>query len=91
MKTSWIKYLGSLGFFSFFAFKQILNDERLESNVNKSGRNAFIISIPVFVISTLLVVLLKDLSVYIYAFVVTLVLQISTFSFSSRIYERGEK
>ncbi len=89
--TSNLGFLGFLGFFSFFSFKKILNDERLESNVNKAGRNAFIVSIPVFVISTLLVVILKDLTVYIYAFVVTVVLQISTFSVSLRIYERGEK
>lgn len=89
--TSNLGFLGFLGFFSFFSFKKVLNDERLESNVNKSGRNAFIVAIPVFVISTVLVVFLKDISVYVYAFVVTVVLQIATFSVSLRIYERGEK
>ena len=89
--TSNLGFLGFLGFFSFFSFRKILNDERLESNVNKAGRNAFIISLPVFVISTVIAVFMKDISVYVYAFIVTVVLQISAFSFSLRIYERGEK
>jgi len=71
--------------------KKILSDERLEININKSGRNAFIVSVPVFAVSTVIVVLLKDISVYTYAFVVNVVLQLSTFSISLRLYEkRGE-
>jgi hypothetical protein len=88
--TSNIGFLGFFGFFSFFAYKKILNDERLEKNINKAGRNAFAVSIPVFAFSTILVVLLKDISIYIYSFVVSVVLQVSTFSISLRIYEREE-
>jgi hypothetical protein len=89
--TSNLGFMGFFGFFSFFAFGKVLNDERLERNVNKSGRNAFIVSMPVFVISTIIVAILKDISVYVYAFIVTVVLQISTFSISLNLYERGEK
>ena len=89
--TSNLGFLGFFGFFSFFSFGKVLNDERLEHNVNRSGRNAFIVSLPVFVISTVIVALLKDISVYVYAFVVTIVLQLGTFSFSLRLYERGKK
>jgi len=89
--TSNLGFLGFLGFFSFFSFRKIINDERLERNVNRSGRNAFILSIPVFVISTVLAALMKDISIYIYAFIVTVVLQISAFSLSLHIYEKGEK
>lgn len=87
--TSNIGFLGFIGFFSFFTYRKILSDERLETNINKSGRNAFIVSVPVFVVSTVIVVLMSDLSVYIYAFVVSVVLQLSTFSVSLRLYERG--
>ena len=87
--TSNIGFLGFFGFFSFFAYKKILSDERLEININKAGRNAFVVSIPVFALSTILVVLLKDISIYIYAFVVSVVLQLSTFSISLTMYERG--
>ena len=88
--TSNIGFLGFFGFFSFFAYKKILSDERLEVNIDKAGRNAFGVSIPVFALSTILVVLFQDVSIYIYAFVVSVVLQISTFSISLRIYEKGK-
>lgn len=86
--TSNIGFLGFVGFFSFFSYRKILSDERLEINVDKSGRNAFIVSVPVFAVSTVIVVLLKDISIYAYAFVVNVVLQLSTFSISLRLYER---
>ncbi len=86
--TSNLGFLGFFGFFSFFSYRKILSDERLEENVDKAGKNAFVVSIPVFALSTILVVLLKDLSIYIYAFVVSIVLQLSTFSISLRVYER---
>ena len=89
--TSNMGFLGFFGFFSFFSFQKVLNDERLENNINRSGRNAFIVSLPVFVISTVIVAIIKDISVYVYAFVVMVVLQIATFSFSLSIYERGKK
>ncbi len=82
-------FLGFFGFFSFFSYKKILSDERLEANIDKSGRNAFIVSVPIFAISTVLVMLLEDISIYTYAFVVSVVLQLSTFSISLRLYERG--
>jgi len=87
--TSNLGFLGFFGFFSFFAYKKAISDERLETNINKSRRNAFIVSVPVFAISTVLVVLLKDISIYIYAFVASVVLQLSTFSISLTLYERG--
>lgn len=87
--TSNIGFLGFFGFFSFFSYKKILNDERLESNINKAGRNAFAVSMPVFVLATILVVLLKDMAVYVYAFVASVVLQIFTFSISLKMYERN--
>jgi len=89
--TSHLGFLGFFGFFSFFSFRKILNDERLESNISKAGKNAFVVSVPVFVISIVVAVFLKDLSVYMYAFIATVVLQILTFSISLRMYERREK
>jgi len=89
--TSNLGFLRFFGFFSFFSFRKVLDDERLENNINKSARNAFIVSLPVFAISTIIVAILKDISVYVYAFIVTIVLQIVTFSFSLSIYEKGEK
>ncbi len=86
--TSNLGFFGFFGFLSFFAYTKIVSDERLETNINKSDRNAFIVSITVFAVSTVLVVLLKDISIYIYAFVVSVVLQLSTFSISLRLYER---
>ena len=86
--TDNIGFLGFFGFFGFFSYAKVLSDERLEANINKSARNAFFVSVPVFVIATVLAGIMKDLSVYIYAFIVVFILQLLTFSFSLKLYEK---
>ncbi len=86
--TNNIGFYGFFGFFGFFSYTRILNDERLEININKSARNAFIVSMTVFVIAMVIAGLMEDFSVYAYAFIVLFILQILTFSFSLKYYDR---
>ena len=86
--TDNIGFYGFFGFFGFFSYNKVISDERLETNINKAARNAFITLIPVFVVATVTAGILKDISVFSYAFIVLVILQIITFSFSLRIYEK---
>lgn len=89
--TDNIGFYGFFGFFGFFFYGRVINDERLETNVNKSARNAFIVALPVFVIATVIAGILKDLMVYSYAFIALFILQLLTFSFSLKFYEKELK
>jgi hypothetical protein len=86
--TNNIGFYGFFGFFGFFTYAKTGGDERLEENINKSARNAFIAMLPVFVIATVLAGIMEDLNVYIYAFIAVVILQILIFSFSIIYYEK---
>ena len=86
-----IGFYGFFGFFGFFSYAKTVSDERLEMNINKSARNAFLVMLPVFVIATVVAGIMKDLSVYIYAFIVLVILQLIIFSFSLKFYEKGPR
>jgi len=81
-------YLGFFGFFGFFGLGSIPKDERLENNINKASRNAFLTAIVVFVLSILYSLFTPDLSLFIYAFIVNFALQLVVFVISLRIYDR---
>ncbi len=86
--TSNIGYLGFLGFLAFFFQGMVVRDERLEANLNMAARNAFVISVLVYVIATIIVALTSNKSIFIYAFALNFALSILTFSISFQIYER---
>ena len=86
-----VGFLGFLGFFAFFAHGKVIHDERLEANVNRAARNAFTISVFVFVIGMTIAAVTSNLDVFIYAFPVNFALIITTFSFSLQYYERKGK
>jgi hypothetical protein len=67
----------------------MVSDERLETNINRAARNAFIVMVPVFVIATVIAGIMENLSIYIYAFIVLVILQLIVFSFSLKFYEKG--
>ncbi|MBD3414697.1 MAG: DUF3796 domain-containing protein [Candidatus Aminicenantes bacterium] len=83
-----IGFYGFFGFFGFFTYAKIIRDERLEENINKSARNAFIVMPFVFVISTVVVSVMNEINVYIYAFIALVILQILIFTVSLKIYEK---
>ena len=89
--TDNIGFYGFFGFFSFFIYYKVIKDERLEANVNKAARNAFVVAIPVFVIATVIAGFMKDLIVFSYAFIALFILQLVTFSFSLKFYEKELK
>jgi hypothetical protein len=84
-------FIGFLGFFSFFAHSKVVHDERLDANINRAARNAFVASIVFFAIGMVAAVLLGDESLFRYAFPVNFVLIITTFVFSFQYYERKAK
>ena len=81
---------GFFGFFGFFGWGGIISDERLEANVNKAARNAFVCSLVVYVLATILSAVLPGRSLVLaYAFAVSFALQILVFALSFRYYDRG--
>ena len=89
--TSNVGFLGFLGFFAFFAHGQVIHDERLEANINRAARNAFVVSVIFFVIGMAAIALSADKSLFIYAFPGNFALLITTFAFSLQYYERKAK
>ena len=87
--TGNIGFYGFFGFFGFFSYIRVISDERLEANINRAARNAFFAFVLVFVITTVIAGILKDPSIYIYAYIVLVILQLITFSFSLKFYEKG--
>jgi hypothetical protein len=81
-------FYGFFGFFGFFGLGLMASDERLEANINKSARNAFISSIVFFVASLIFSVLTSDRSVFMYAFIVNFALIMIVFVVSLRVYDR---
>jgi hypothetical protein len=86
--TDNIGFYGFFGFFGFFSYIKVISDERLEANINKSARNAFVVFMAVFVIATVIAGIMKDRSVYIYAYIALVILQLVVFSFSLKFYEK---
>ncbi len=85
--SSNIGFYGFFGFFGFFSFKKIKNDERLETNINKSARNAFLSSLIFFVLVAVYTTLNSNLSVFVFAFALNFALQIIVFTFSLKFYD----
>ena len=84
-------FYGFFGFFGFAALGGIPSDERLQANINKAARNAFVTGILVFVVTVIVSALMSDRSFYIPAFVVNFAIQIVVFVVSLRIFDlRGE-
>ena len=81
-------YFGFCGFFGFSALGVLTNDERLEMNINKSARNAFIASIIFFIATVIFSALTANRSIFIYAFIVNFLLIMNVFGISLLIYDR---
>ena len=86
-----IGFLGFLGFFAFFAQGKVVHDERLEANINRAARNAFVVSIVVFVIGMIAAAIAGEPAVFTYGFPVNFALLLTTFAFSLQYYERKGK
>jgi hypothetical protein len=85
--TGNVGFYGFFGFFGFFSYAKIASDERLEANINRAARNAFLVMLPVFAAATMLAGILNEINVYTYAFIALVILQLLTFSISLKIYE----
>jgi fatty acid desaturase len=81
-------FYGFFGFFGLAALGGIPSDERLQANINKAARNAFITGILIFVVTVILSTLMFGPSFYIPAFVVNFAVQIVVFVLSLRIFDR---
>ena len=81
-------FYGFFGFFGFFGLGLMASDERLQANINKSARNAFLSSIILFVASVIFSALTSNRSVFMYAFSVNFALMIIVFVVSLRVYDR---
>jgi len=81
-------FYGFFGFFGFFGLGSLVNDERLEANINKSARNAFIASILFFVAAVIISSLTANRSIFLYAFIVNFAFIMIVFVVSLRIYDR---
>lgn len=80
-------FYGFFGFFGFFFYKNIKFDERFSANLNKAARNAFLFSILLFIVSTILATIAKSDIVYIYTVGFGFGLQVLIFSLSFSYYE----
>jgi hypothetical protein len=81
-------FFGFFGFFGFLGLSLISSDERLEANINKAARNAFVSGIFVFIAAIIYSAFAADLSIFAYAFLINFALQIVVFVVSLRIYDR---
>ena len=81
-------YYGFFGFFGFLGLSFIKNDERLEANINRAARNAFLTAIIVFIAVLIYSAFASDLSIFFTAFMVSFALQVIVFVVSFRIYDR---
>lgn len=81
-------FYGFFGFFGFFGLGTLVSDERLQANINRSARNAFISSIIVSVVAIVCSGLTFNLSILIYAFAGNFALQLVVFVVSLRILDR---
>lgn len=78
---------GFFGFFGFFAYKKEIQDERFKANVNKAGKNAFMVSIILFPLVSIYFSLTKNFNVYGIAYAINFAIQILVFSLSLVYYE----
>ncbi len=89
--TSNFGFFGFFGFFAFFAQGKVIHDERLEANINRAARNAFTVSVIVFVIVMTIATVASNLKIFLYAFPLNFALLIMTFTLSLQYYERKGK
>ncbi|WP_418790574.1 DUF3796 domain-containing protein [Phosphitispora sp. TUW77] len=79
--------IGFFGFFGFFGFGKYLNDERLETNINKAAKNCFISSLIVYALTNIIFAFIPDFKVYAIAFSINFLLIILVFVISLKVYE----
>ena len=80
-------FYGFFGFFGFISLYTLRSDERLESNINKSARNAFLAGILIFILAMVVTAFTADISLFKYAFILSFALQIFVFIVSLKIYD----
>lgn len=81
-------FYGFFGFFSFFSYGKRTMDERFEADVNRSARNAFIVSMATFAVGLAAGSLSKNTQVFLWAFALGFAIQVMVFSFSMVYYDR---
>ncbi len=83
-------FVGFFGFFGFLAFSGLPDDERLQINVCRSARNAFVSSVLAFALFAVYGALAPDVTQFAYAlgFGLSFGLQMLIFSLSLVYYER---
>lgn len=82
-------FYGFFGFFGFFGFARIVNDERLEYNINRSARNSFIVSI-IFYAATAVYAAFSTIPfayTYAFAFALNFGLMMLVFAVSLTVYD----
>jgi hypothetical protein len=93
LATGNVGFSGFFGFFGFFAYNRSVADERFDSNVNRSARNAFVVSLVVFAVAVVCAALIASAErVYAVAFAASFALQILIFAVSLAHFEtRGDE
>lgn len=86
--TDNVGFYGFFGFFSFFSYGKRNMDERFEADVNRSARNAFIVSMFAFAVGLAAGSLSKNTQVFLWAFALGFAVQMVVFSFSMLYYDR---
>ncbi|MDH7479170.1 MAG: DUF3796 domain-containing protein [Syntrophomonadaceae bacterium] len=83
-------FYGFFGFFGFFGFARLVNDERLEYNVNRSARNSFLASLIIYPAAVVYAALFPSppaSTVYAFAFALNFGLLMLVFALSLIIYD----
>lgn len=89
--TANLGFLGFVTFFIYFIYRNSVNDERFQTNVGKSARNAFLLSMTVFALSLAYAALTSRNNpdpALAFAFVQSFVLQTAAFNISLVYYEK---
>lgn len=83
-------FYGFFGFFGFFGFKGLRADERLEENLNRAARNAFVTGIAAYAVAVVAAtVAVQPAMVLSFGLAISFALQMLAFTFSFAYYERG--
>lgn len=86
--TSNVGFYGFFGFFGFFSAGKVKQDERFIANINKAAKNAFLVSLFVFIITTILPTIISNRDIFVYGFAINFALQMIIFTFSFQYYDR---
>lgn len=81
-------YYGFFGFFGWFGFLNIVHDERLAENINKSCRNVFITSLLLSLLVIVAGTFAKNVGVFVLGFAINFSLMIIVFTISLQIYDK---